>query len=411
MRGKQTGRRVTAKIKKLRRNKSFMVVLSVLVLVGVFELGVNIGNGQLSLPGSSNPTTSNLPATLNYSSVNQVYNSLKENYNGKLTENQLIDGLKHGLAEATNDPYTSYFTPAEAKSFDSQLNNSFSGIGAELGKNDQGSIQVIAPITGTPAEKAGVQAKDVIASINGKTTAGLSIDDAVKAIRGEAGTVVTLQIVRGNAKQLTLKITRETIQIPSVTSKLLDDNIGYIQVVTFASDTTKLIKEAADKLKQANVNGVVLDLRNNPGGLVDSAVAVSSQWLPENAPIMQEKRGDTIIQSYQSTGTEELRGLPTVVLINDGSASASEITAGALRDNNAAYIIGTKSYGKGVVQQIVNFKDGSQLKVTIASWYRPNGKSINHRGITPDKTVELTDSDVTAGNDTQLKAAQSYLKK
>lgn len=398
---------------KLRRtwgNKNTQTIRTVLLISLIFALGVSIGNGRLSLP-SHGVVSKDLPATLNYSSVNQLYQSIKENYNGKLTEAQLIDGLKHGLAEATNDPYTSYFTPKEADSFTSSLNNTFSGIGAELGKTDAGSIQVIAPISGTPADKAGVRAKDVIATVNGKTTAGMSIDDAVKAIRGKAGSTVTLQIVRGGAEGLSLTITRQSIQVPSVTTKMLDNNLASIQISTFASDTPTLIDKAADKLKQAGVKGIILDLRNNPGGAVDSAVAVSSQWLPQNALIMQEKRDKTVLQAYQSTGTSQLKGIPTVVLINEGSASASEIVAAALKDNKQAYLIGQKSYGKGVVQQIINFGDGSELKVTIASWYRPNGKNINHRGITPDKTVVLSAADATAGNDTQLTAAQEYLNK
>ncbi|CAN5130087.1 carboxy-terminal processing protease CtpA [soil metagenome] len=410
MRGKQTRQQTAANMQRFTQNRTARTVSFCLLLVIVFGVGLSIGNGRLSLP-SHGVVSKDLPATLNYSSVNQLYQSIKENYNGKLTETQLIDGLKHGLAEATNDPYTVYFTAKEADSFDSDLNNTFSGVGAELGKNAQGNIQVIAPIAGTPAEKAGLKAQDLIATINDKTTAGMSVDDAVKAIRGKAGTTVKLQLVRGGTQAVELTITRETIQVPSVTDKTLDNNIGYIRISTFANDTPRLIHETAEKLKKADVKGIVLDLRNNPGGAVDSAVAVSSEWLPQGANIMQEKRGAEVIQSYQSTGTSTLKDIPTVVLINPGSASASEIVAAALRDNKQAYIIGEKSYGKGVVQQLVNFRDGSQLKVTIASWYRPNGKNINHLGITPDSEAKLSDADATAGNDTQLKAAQDYLNK
>lgn len=409
MRGKQTVKAAARLWKQFWSNKISRVIAALVVVVLIFGLGFNIGNGRIALH-SSGVVSGNLPTSLNYSSVNQVYQSLKENYDGKLTESQLLDGLKHGLAESTNDPYTEYFTPAEAKSFDSELNNSFSGVGAELGKDAQGDIQVIAPISGTPADKAGLQAKDIIATINGKTTSSMSVDDAVNAIRGKAGTKVTLQVVRGGTQALTFTITRQNIQVPSVTSKVIDGNIGYIQIITFADDTSQLIQKAADSLKAANVKGIVLDLRDNPGGLVDAAVAVSSEWLPENSLIMQEKRGSEVVQSYNATGGDELHGIPTVVLIDGGSASASEITAGALHDNKAAYIIGSKSYGKGVVQQIINFNDGSELKVTIASWYRPDGKNINHLGITPDQTVKLN-SGATVDNDNQLQAAEAYLNK
>lgn len=383
------------------------------LLIAVFLLGFNVGTGRISirLPWVNKPVAKGLPSQLDETSVNQVYQALKENYDGQLNANQLIDGLKHGLATATGDPYTEYFTPAEAKSFNSELNNSFSGIGAELGQDSDGNLQVIAPISGTPAAQAGLQAQDLIAAINGASTSGMSVDEAVHKIRGPVGTKVTLQIVRNKNTPLTLTITRKNITVPSVNTKTLPGNIGYIQISTFADDTNNLAQKAADQFKQANVKGIILDLRDDPGGLLDAAVHVSSLWLPQGQKILDEKRGTTVAQTYYALGGDELHGIPTVVLINGGSASASEITAGALHDNNDAYTIGEKSYGKGVVQQLINFGDGSQLKVTVASWYRPDGQNINHRGITPDKTVKLSDADLKAKNDTQLQAAEAYLNK
>ncbi len=399
------------KTKEPSARKKFTPLLAIAIIWLAFMGGWAFGSGRLDVPSKGGVVSKDLPAKLDYSSVDDLYESIKDNYNGKLTESQLIEGIKHGLAESTNDPYTTYFTPKEADTFESDLNNTFSGIGAELGKDAKGNIQVIAPIAGTPAEKAGVRAKDLIATINGKTTAGMSIDDAVTNIRGKAGTTVKLQLVRGGTEAVELTITRENIQVPSVTHKTIENNIGYIRVSTFATDTPQRISEAADSLKRAGVKGVVLDMRNNPGGAVDSAVAVSSQWLPEGTLIMQEKRGTEVIQTYQSTGPATLRDLPTVVLVNEGSASASEIVAAALKDNKQAYIIGEKTYGKGVVQQLISLKDGGQLKVTIASWFRPNGKNIDKQGIKPDLESKLSDADATAGNDTQLTAAQAYLNK
>lgn len=384
-----------------------------LLLVIGFSLGLNVGNGELGrrLPWSAKPIAKGLPAKLDYSSVNQVYQSLKQNYDGQLTEGQLEDGLKHGLAAATKDPYTDYFTPQEAKAFNSELNNSFSGIGAQLGQDKDGNLEVIAPIQGLPADKAGLKPQDLITNINGTSTSGMSVDDAVNRIRGPKGTKVTLQIVRAHAQTFSLTITRDDITLPSVKTKILSGNIGYLQITTFATDTADLTQKAADQFKQARVKGVILDLRDDPGGLLEAAVRVSSLWLPQGQKILDEKRGSTVVDSSSSLGNDQLHGLPTVVLINGGSASASEITAGALHDHGAAYLIGQKSYGKGVVQQLINFGDGSQLKVTIASWYRPNGQNINKRGITPDKTVNLSDADAQAGNDTQLQAAETYLAK
>lgn len=397
-------------------------IFKLLLLIAIFLGGLGLGNGWFGrhLPWATKPVASGLPTKLDYSSVNQVYQVLKQNYDGQLTQTQLLNGLKHGLAQATNDPYTEYFTAQETKAFNDELNNAFSGIGAELGKDSDGNLQVIAPIQGTPAAKAGLKAQDLIASINGVSTSGISVDNAVNKIRGPAGSKVTLQIVRDHSQTLNLTITRQNITVPTVTSKILPSNIGYLQITTFGNDTGRLAQKAAAQFKQANVKGVILDLRDNPGGLVNAAVDVSSLWLPAGKTIEQERRGSTVVDTDYAQGNNLLHGLPTVVLINDGSASASEITAGALHDNGAAYLIGQKSYGKGVVQQPICITgqtkaDGTcpadELKVTIASWYRPNGQNINHRGITPDQTVKISDADAKAGIDTQLQAAETYLNK
>lgn len=380
------------------------------VLVVVFAGGVLVGNGQVQLhflptARSENP---DLPAQLNFSSVNEVYDTLKANYDGKLTQAQLLDGLKEGLAQATNDPYTEYFNSSDAKQFANQLNNSFSGIGAVLGKDADGSVIIVSPIRGFPAEKAGLQPQDIITSVNGESTAGLTPDVVANKIRGPKGTAVTLKVIRNKTDTLTYTITRDDIQVPSVTTKTLDGNIGYMQISTFADDTSRLATQAAQAFQKQHVKGVILDLRNNPGGLRDAAVDVSGLWLPTGTTVLTEK-GTSGDQTFNADGNDPLHGIPTVVLINEGSASASEITAAALHDNNAARLIGVKSYGKGVVQSLIPFSDGSELKVTIASWYRPNGQNINKQGITPDQTVTLSDSDSKAGNDTQLAAAQAYL--
>lgn len=378
------------------------------VLAFVLVLGINIGSGRIHLPGSSTQNP-HLPARLNYDSVNDVYQSLKTNYDGKLTQQQLEDGLKHGLAESTNDPYTVFFTAKEAKKFNEDLNNSFSGIGAQLGLDKNGNLEVISPIEGLPADRAGLKAKDLIATINGESSQNMSIDEAVDKIRGPSGTVVKLEVVRNRSEALKFTITRENINIPSVESKVLTGDVGYLKITSFSEDTTRLTTEKASDLKSKGVKSIILDLRGNPGGLLDASIEVSSLWLPRGKVILQEKSGNTVNDTQYSSGNDILQGIPTVVLIDGGSASASEITAGALRDNDAAYIIGEKSYGKGVVQQLINFRDDSQLKVTVASWYRPNGQNINKKGITPDKTVKNDSASVEAGKDPQLEAAQAYL--
>ncbi len=398
------------KIKYLREIilKNYIKYISIsLVLILVFGLGVSYGSGRLNVSGLKNKT--GLPNNLDYNSVNEVYQALKNNYYQPLTENQILDGIKHGIASSTNDPYTEYFTPKEASSFNSQLNQSIIGIGAELGKDSNGNIQVIAPIDGAPASKAGILAKDLIVSVDGISTNGQSIDKVVSEIHGKAGTKVNLVIVRGGNQTINLTIVRDTISIPSVTYKILDGNIGYMQISVFGDDTANLANKAAKYFISNNVKSVVVDLRDNPGGLLDGAVSVASMWLPSSDMVLQEKRGTQVLDTYYSTGDLTLNNLPTAVLINGGSASASEILTGALHDNSKAYVIGEQSYGKGVVQQLINLSGGAQLKVTVASWFRPNGQNINKKGITPDQLVNMNQTDITNGNDPQLDAAVKYL--
>jgi carboxyl-terminal processing protease len=314
------------------------------VVLVVFGLGYGVGAGIISWK-QHNPVSGNLPNKLDYSSVNQVYQSIKDNYDGKLTEAQLEDGLKHGLAASTNDPYTVYFTPKEAKEFNQQLNNSFSGIGAQLGQDKDKNVQVIAPIEGLPADKAGLKAGDLIVRINGTSTSGMSLDDAVSRIRGPKGTKVALQVVRDKSQTLTLTITRDNITLPSVKTRILDGNVGYLQLTDFANDTAGLTQQAANEFRGKNVSGIILDMRNNGGGYLDAAEKISSLWLKPGQKILDEKHGTEVIDTMTATGDNPLNGIPTVILVNGGTASAAEITAGALHDNGAAFIIGEKTYG------------------------------------------------------------------
>lgn len=382
---------------------------SVVVLAGIFGLGIAVGSGRISFSTLSSQNT-NLPSKLDYSGVTQVYNSLRDNYDGKLDQTKLLDGMKAGLVQAAGDPYTEYFSSKDAKDFNDQLSGTFSGIGAELGQNAQGNLIVVSPIAGTPASTAGLKAQDVIANINGSSTAGMSIDTAVSKIRGPKDTKVTLKIVRDKTQSLDFTITRDNIKVPSVKSKVLDGNIGYIQISEFSDDTSDLAQKAAQDLKDKNVKGIVLDLRGNPGGLLNAAVAVSSLWLPQGQTILQEKRGSSIVSTETATGNDILHGMPTAVLIDQGSASASEITAGALHDNGVATLFGTKSYGKGSVQQVMQLPNGTEMKVTIARWYRPNGQNIDKTGITPDHSVAISADDLKAGNDPQKAAATQFIE-
>lgn len=396
-----------------KRRQWLKIAIGMFLALLIFSFGVGVGNGRINVGPDRlfrKSVSKNLPADLNYATVEQVYDSLKNNFDGQLDINKLLDGIKQGLATASGDPYTEYFNPSQAKDFSNELSGTFTGIGAELGKNASNNIVVIAPLAGFPAEKAGLRPKDVIIEIDGKSTADLTISQAVDKIRGPKGTQVTLKIVRDNSQQLTLTITRETITVPSVESKILDGNIGYLKISRFGDDTTSLSRQAALDFKQKGVKGVVLDLRSDPGGLLDAAVNVSSLWLPSGKTVLTERRGGMVVRTYKANGNPVLNGVPTVVLIDGGSASASEITAGALKDNGAATLIGMKSFGKGSVQQIVNFGDGSELKVTIARWYTPGGRNIDKGGIEPDKKVDRTADDIKNNKDPQLDAATRSLK-
>lgn len=382
------------------------------VAVMIFGFGYVAGQSKKSfLPQlhTQKQVANGLPANLDYSSVEDVYDKLRVGFDGQMTTQKLQDGLKEGLAQATGDPYTEYFNAADAKSFNDQLKGTFSGIGAELGKDANNNIIVISPLAGYPAEKAGLKAQDIIESVDGVTTAGLSVDEAVTKIRGKEGTKVTLKVIRNKNQELSIDITRAQIKIASVKSSILDGNIGYLQITQFSDDTSDLARQAAQKFKDANVKGVILDLRYDPGGLLDAAVNVSSIWLDAKQVVLQEKRGGVVMHTYNANGNPILKGVKTVVLINEGSASASEITAGALRDNRVATLIGVKSFGKGSVQQLENFDDGSLLKVTIAHWFTPAGTGIDKKGIEPDKTVKNSDDDVKNGTDTQKQAAIDYI--
>jgi carboxyl-terminal processing protease len=384
---------------------------AILLVAGVFYSGYQVGNGSWSFKIGRQAIEQNagLPDELDYSSVNEVYQMLKRSYDGQLNVDDLLTGLKKGLVEAAGDPYTAYLDSNEADAFDEQLNGSFSGIGAELGK--KGSyIVVIAPISGFPAEKAGLKAGDLIIKIDDQDATSLGVDEAVMRIRGAEGTTVKLGIIRSDTEALELSIVRAIITIPSVTSEILDGNIGYIQISRFAEDTASSFNTVSKNFAAANVNGIILDLRNDPGGYLDASVSVAEDWLQDRQVILEEKRAGVTIKTFRADSDGILAGIPTVVLINEGSASASEIVAGALQDNNAATIVGTTSFGKGSVQEFSAFSAGDVLKVTVARWYTPAGNNIDKEGIEPDVIQELSETDITNNIDSQLNAALKQLK-
>jgi carboxyl-terminal processing protease len=355
----------------------------------------------------SNKQNASLPGQLDFSGVQQVYDKLRLEFDGELDTQKLIDGAKKGLVDAAGDPYTVYFTDEEAKKFKNDLAGKFSGIGAELGKKE-GTLTVIATIDGSPARKAGLLAGDLIVKVNDEETTNWSIEQAVSKIRGDKGTTVKLTIVR--SQQLKeFSIVRDDIVNPSVTHAITDQNIGYLRVSRFADDTDTLAKQAAAEFKAKGVKGIVLDLRGNGGGYINASTALSSLWLKAGDVVVEEKGKQS--DRLTANGNPLLSGISTVVLIDGGSASASEIVAGALHDHGVAKLVGVKSFGKGSVQQIIDLTSGGQLKVTIAKWFTPNGVNISKEGIKPDIEVTMNEGDVNAGRDPQKDKALELLTK
>lgn len=352
--------------------------------------------------------TKELPEQLNYDAVEEVYAKLKADFDGDLDPAKLQDGLREGLVSAAGDPYTEFLDEQASKEFQENLTGSFEGIGAELDKKDE-LIVIVSPISGFPADKAGLRANDAIVEIDGESAVDLSIIQAVQKIRGPKGTEVKLGVIRGD-ERLDFTITRDTISIPSVETEKVNGNIGVIRLSRFGEDTAELVREAAQKFKNENVKGIILDLRGNPGGLLNASVDVASIWLPKGQTVLQEKRGEQVIKTYFAEGNPILNGINTIVLINEGSASASEIVAGALSDHEAATLVGMKSFGKGSVQEVNELEYGGLLKVTIARWYTPSGVNIDEDGIKPDKTVKITEEDIEKERDPQQKAAINSLK-
>ena len=346
---------------------------------------------------------------LDLSSLNDLYSTMQTRFDGSIDAQKALDGAKAGLIAAGGDPYTVYMTKDEAKSLNDQLAGKLSGVGAEVGiKNNL--LTVIAPIAGAPAQKAGVRAGDVIAKIDGQDTTGVSLDVAVGKIRGKAGTQVKLTIVRPNSDPLVIVITRADITVPSVTWSLKNGDIGYINITTFGTDTSAKMDQAASELKAQGAKKIILDLRNDGGGYLSAGIDVASEFLPQGKLVVEERKNGKSGEKDYATGTSKLLGLPTIVLINGGSASASEIVSGALHDNGVAKLLGEQSFGKGSVQEIQNLAGGAELKITVAHWFTPGGVNINQKGLTPDTVVKLTNDDYNASRDPQLDAALAALK-
>lgn len=382
---------------------------AVVGVIGIAILGYVAGTFHTQIFASVAPLfgVKTYAGTLDLSDVQKTYQELKANFDGSLDDKKLIEGASRGLVAAAGDEYTVYMDATDAAAFGDQLSGNIGGgIGVEIGLRD-GLVTILRILKDNPAEKAGVGAGDVVVKVNDESIEGWTVDQTVSKIRGESGTTVKITVLReGQTKEFTL--TRAIINNPSVYTTIEGD-LGIMTITRFDEETATQARAAAKEFTDAGVKKVILDLRGNGGGYLTAAQAVAGLWL-ENKVVVTERTNGKVTDELVSNGNAPLKGLPTVVLVNASSASASEIVAGALQDHGVAKLVGDVTFGKGSVQKLIALPQGAELKVTVARWYTPNGKNISQQGITPDEKVGRTTEEVSAGRDPQLDAAKNLLK-
>ncbi|MFA6131731.1 MAG: S41 family peptidase [Patescibacteria group bacterium] len=354
-------------------------------------------------------STSDLSKSLDFKTFWDIWNFTKENYYKQpVSDEALFYGSIKGMLAGLEDPYSVFFDPDEAKEFGNSLNGTFEGIGAQIDVDENGQLVIVAPLPGSPAETVGLRPGDHILAIDGVETTGMSVDEAVTKIRGPKDSVVTLIISRdGLTEAMEIPITRNTITVDSVKLEMRDDGLAVISIHFFNEDTAVLFTAAMNDLLAQGAEGIILDLRSNPGGLLDVAIDIGSAWIGQDTVVIQSTRDQK--QAFVGSSNARLSEIPTVVLVDGGSASASEIVAGALQDYGFAQLVGTQTFGKGSVQDYRELEDGSALKLTTAEWLTPKERSINHVGITPDFIVEYTLADAEAKLDPQMDKAVGLL--
>jgi len=400
------------------RRKFISSVIIVILLAGSFYGGFWYGkNSRPSIEkvsGVFNKETGK-PDSIDFSLFWDSWTQIEEKFVNRsaLDYQKMVYGAIDGMVKSLGDPYTAFFPPVESKKFSEDIKGSFDGIGAEIGMRKDILI-VISPLEGSPAKKAGLLAGDQILKIDDKATADLNVDEAVNLIRGSKGTQVTLAILReGWSDTKDYKITRDVINVPILKYEIKDiggKKIVYIQLYEFTENAANEFTKKVNEILNSNAQGIVLDLRGNPGGYLEVAVDIASWFVDGGKLVVSEDFGNGNKNEHTSYGYKKLATYPTVVLIDQGSASASEILAGALRDDNGIKLVGEKSFGKGSVQELENLRGGTSLKVTVAKWLTPSGHSIMEQGLEPDIQVGRTQEDVDAGRDPQLDKALEMLK-
>lgn len=401
--------------KKLIYSVVLVVCLAAAFGLGIWSETYRMDNrvSQLENTISGLQAFTKQPSGVDFSLFWDAYKTLQQKFIDptKIDNQKMLYGAIGGMTDSLGDPYTEFFNPQDAQMFQQDLTGSFEGIGVEIGvKKDL--LTVIAPLKGTPGQQAGLESGDTIVKINGKDSTNMSAEEAVTLIRGPKGTSVTLTILRdGWSSPKDFKITRDTIKVPSVEWSLKDNDVAYIQIYQFDDTLPADFETIALKILQSPAKKIVLDLRNNPGGYLSAAQDIAGWFLQKNQTVTIEDFGKgRQPQIYKTDGNSDFVNYPIVILMNQGSASASEILAGALRDNRNVQLIGTRSFGKGSVQEVADLSDGSFLKVTIAHWLTPKGNSISEVGLAPDVKVNITDQDITQKKDPQLDKALEIIK-
>jgi len=393
---------------------------AVLLIAASFGGGIYVGYERRpaiekvkSVLGKEAPTQ----REVDFSQFWDVWSRLENEYvdRANIDRSKLVDGAIAGMVRSLGDPYTVYLPPVQAKQFLEDVRGNFGGIGAEIGMRKD-VLTIIAPIKGSPAERAGLRSGDKIFKINATSTDGLSLEEAVSYIRGEIGTSVTLITARDrdggrDAEIKEIAVIRDVIVIPILTTERKGSGIFYIHLLNFSEKSPQEFRGAVRDFLSSGDDRIVLDLRGNPGGYLDAAVDIASWFIPSGGVVARERFADGTETQYKSSGHRLLETARMVVLMDQGSASASEILAGALRDNRTIQLIGQKSFGKGSVQTVDSLRGGASLKVTIAKWLTPSGYSISEKGLDPDIAVEITKDDIESGKDPQLEKAIEVLKK
>jgi carboxyl-terminal processing protease len=399
-----------AKFKKFSK-QIFVISLLVCVLLSGF-IGYLIGNKNLVLSKKNVPqlvkTDLGQPKDTNFDLFWEAYNKLKANYYGDIDPQKALYGAIEGAFASTGDPYTNFLSPDISKQFEGDLSGELEGIGIKIGVLDKYPA-VIAPLENSPALKAGLKPKDLIVKIDDKDTTGMYLDEAVPLIRGKAGTTVKLTVLRqGETDPRVFEITREKISVKTVEVKYKDD-VAIIELSEFGTDSKAEFISACEEINKKGTDKIVLDLRNNPGGLLDAAVDIASQIFPSDTTVVFEQGKSGKIE-YKTSGEGLLKQKKIAVLVNGGSASAAEILAGAIKDHGRGKVIGEKTFGKGTVQQYEQLSGGSSVKITIAKWLTPNGQNIDKNGIVPDIEQKDADNALFSDDDPVVNRAISELK-